>query len=75
MGRFLADGVPPHLLAEIDLAFARAGELAARNRELHFAQCDPDAPIVVEVRDLDGALIRTIAGAEALDVLSGAELR
>jgi hypothetical protein len=57
----------------VDTAYSRALDLAAQNRELHFAR-DEDGAIYVQVRDLDGRVIRTIPNSEVFDVLAGAEL-
>ena len=65
---------PPELRAEIEFASQRAAQLAAQNRELHFAKDEDSGRIIVQVRDLDGNVIRTIPNSEALDVLSGDEL-
>ena len=68
----LSDSVPPpELRAEIEFASQRAAELASQNRELHFAKDEDSGRIIVQVRDLDGNVIRTIPNSEALDVLSG----
>lgn len=69
-----SDVMPPDLHDAIDSAAERAIELAAQNRELHFARHDHSGRIVVQVRDLDGNVIRTIPHAHALDVMAGAEL-
>jgi len=68
----LSDSVPPpELRAEVERAAERAAELASQNRELHFAKDEDSGRIIVQVRDLDGNVIRTIPNSEALDVLSG----
>lgn len=68
----LSDRVPPpELRAEIERASERASELASLNRELHFAKDEESGRITVQVRDLDGNVIRTIPNSEVLDVLSG----
>jgi FlaG protein len=65
---------PADVLAEVDRAAARAEELARANRELHF-QKDPDSGrIIVQVRDLEGNVLRTIPPSSALDVMSGSGL-
>ena len=63
---------PPHHVSE-DVAKAadRAQELAAANRELHFVKDKTSGRIIVQVRDLDGNVLRTIPPSEALDVMSG----
>jgi hypothetical protein len=62
---------PPDALREVDRAAARAEELWNERRELHFEVDDKSGRVVVQVRDLDGNVIRTIPPSEALDVLSG----
>ena len=49
-------------------------ELHADNRELHFSREAGTNRVVIEVRDLDGNVIKTIPPAKALDIMSGAEL-
>jgi flagellar protein FlaG len=63
---------PPHdVQAEVAQAHERAQQLAESNRELHFAK-DPDTGrIIVQVRDLDGKVLRTIPPSHALAVMSG----
>ena len=64
--------VPPEdALREVDRAAARAEELWHEKRELHFAMDEDSGRVIVQVRDLDGRVIRTIPPSEALDVLSG----
>jgi flagellar protein FlaG len=71
----LAATPPPEALAMVDRAAQRVEELAAENRELHFTYNEAARRVVVEVRDLDGQVIRTIPPASALEVLAGAVLR
>jgi FlaG protein len=67
--------VPPEdALREVDRAAARADELWREQRELHFAMDEDSGRVVVQVRDLDGRVIRTIPPSEALDVMSGKPL-
>jgi FlaG protein len=67
--------VPPEdALREVDRAAARADELWRDKRELHFAMDEDSGRVIVQVRDLDGRVIRTIPPSEALDVLSGKPL-
>jgi FlaG protein len=65
---------PPDVLDEIGAAADRAEALAAANRELHFRVDEESGRVVVEVRDFDGNVIRTIPPSEALDVMAGASL-
>jgi len=64
--------VPPEdALREVDRAATRADELWREKRELHFEMDQDSGRVIVQVRDLDGRVIRTIPPSEALDVLSG----
>jgi len=65
---------PSDALREVDRAAARADELWHDNRELHFEMNRHSGRMIVQVRDLDGNVIRTIPPSEALDVLSGKPL-
>jgi hypothetical protein len=65
---------PPGVLDEIGAAADRAEALAAANRELHFRVDDETGRVIVEVRDFDGNVIRTIPPSEALDVMAGASV-
>ena len=70
--------VPPAPTAEarelVDRAAERVQELHAANRELHFSREAHSNRVVIEVRDLEGNVIKTIPPAKAMDVMSGAEL-
>jgi FlaG protein len=70
----LAASPPPTVLDEIGAAADRAQELAGLNRELHFRKDEDTGRVIVEVRDLEGNVIRTIPPSEALDVLGGGSL-
>jgi hypothetical protein len=64
---------PPSVLEDMHVAGRVAAELRAQARELHF---EPTASgrVIVQVRDLDGNVIRTIPPATALEVAAGAPL-
>ena len=62
---------PPEVLDEVAAARDRAAELAADNRELRFSTDQETGRVIVQVRDLEGNVIRTIPPSEALAVLSG----
>ena len=64
---------PEHLLAEMYDASKVADTLRAQHRELHFEPTG-SGRVLVEVRDLDGNVIRTIPPAKALEVAAGAPL-
>jgi len=70
--------VPPAPTAEaremVDKAAERVQALHKQNRELHFTRDEASNRVVIEVRDLDGNVIKTIPPAKALDIMSGAEL-
>jgi FlaG protein len=65
---------PAELLDEVAAARDRAAELAANNRELHFSTDAETGRVVVQVRDLQGNVIRTIPPSHALHVMSGGAL-
>ena len=70
--------VPPAPTAEaramVDRAAERVEQLRADDRELHFSREEGTNRVIIEVRDLDGNVIKTIPPSKALDVMSGAEL-
>jgi hypothetical protein len=61
---------PAHALAEVDRAAARAARMAAAGQELHF-EIGPDGRVAIELRSLDGLVLRTVEPSEALDIMSG----
>jgi hypothetical protein len=65
---------PEDALREVDRAAARADELRRDQRELHFEMDEDSGRVVVQVRDLDGRVIRTIPPSEALGIMSGRPL-
>ncbi len=62
---------PPEVLDDVAAARDRAAELAANNRELHFSADEESGRVIVQVRDLEGNVIRTIPPSHALHVMSG----
>ena len=62
---------PPEVLERVQEAAERALQMAADDRELHFRKDEESGRVIVEVRDLDGHVIRTIPPSEALSVVSG----
>ena len=62
---------PPELADEVGAAADRAQQMADANRELHFEKDPHSGRIVVQVRDLDGNVVRTIPPSQALDIMSG----
>lgn len=67
----LSSTPPAEVRKEVEFAYQRAIDLAANNRELHFATDQETGKIAVQVRDLDGKVIRTIPNTELFDVMSG----
>ena len=67
-------GPPPAVRAEVDAARRRAAELAAQSRELHFTKDASSGRVIIEVRTLDGKVLRQIPPSKALAVMGGAEL-
>lgn len=65
---------PPEVQAEVDAAFERAERLAADNRELHFTRDEQTGRMIIEVRTLDGEVLRTIPPSEAFNVMAGGTL-
>jgi hypothetical protein len=61
---------PPAVLEDMHTAARVFEELHAQKRELHF-ETTGDGRVIVQVRDLDGNVIRTIPPAKALDVAAG----
>lgn len=64
---------PPSVLEEMHVAARVFEELRAQKRELHF-EATGTGRVIVQVRDLDGNVIRTIPPARALEVAAGAPL-
>ena len=63
---------PTEVLADVAAAGARVRELAAENRELNFRTDSDTGRLVIEVRDLQGRVIRTIPPSRALEIMAGA---
>jgi FlaG protein len=74
----LLDTIPPAPTEEARQMVDRAAEvvedLYKNHRELHFSVDESTRRVVIEVRDLDGHVLKTIPPAKALDVMAGAEL-
>lgn len=65
---------PQEVLDAIGTAADRVDDLAAQNRELHFRKDKDTGRVIVEVRDLDGHVIRVIPPSSALEIMAGAAL-
>lgn len=74
----IPDSPPAEVLDAIGAAGRVAQELHAQGRELRFVppseQEGGDGRVRIEVRDLDGHVLRTIAPSAALDAANGAPL-
>ena len=66
---------PVDVLEEIAAAHERWDELRSQQRELHFTHDDVANRVVVEVRDLDGNVLRTVPPSKALDIIAGAPFK
>jgi len=70
--------VPPAPTEDVRRHVDRAAEIVeqlhASNRELHFSKDAETGRVVIQVRDLDGNVLKTIPPSRALDVMSGAAL-
>jgi FlaG protein len=70
--------VPPAPTEEVRRQVDKAAEIVAQlhenNRELHFSKDSETGRVVIQVRDLDGNVLKTIPPSRALDVMSGAAL-
>jgi hypothetical protein len=64
---------PPSVLEDMHVAAGVADELRDQHRELHF-ETTPGGGVVVQMRDLDGSVIRAVSPAQALEIASGASL-
>lgn len=64
---------PPEVLEAMDAAARVARELHERGRELRFVTGD-DGRLRIELRDLDGNVLRRIPPTELLDIATGAPI-
>jgi flagellar protein FlaG len=64
---------PPAVLEDMHAAARVYQELRSLKRELHF-EVTEGGNVAVQVRDLDGNVIRTISPSRALEVAAGAPL-
>jgi flagellar protein FlaG len=65
---------PLEVLEEIAAADQRYQELRSQQRELHFKHDDASNRVVVEVRDLEGNVLRTVPPSKALEIIAGGPL-
>lgn len=62
---------PAEVLREIEAASRRYDELRSQQRELHFTRDPSRNRVIIEVRDLEGNVLRTIPPSKALGVIAG----
>jgi hypothetical protein len=65
---------PPDVLRKVEAAGRRAEELWNARRELHFEVDDDSGRVIIQVRDGEGNVLRTISPSEALDIISGSSV-
>jgi len=64
---------PADVLDEMYAAAKVADKLRAQERELHF-EASGNGRVVIQVRDLEGKVIRTVPPSQALEIAGGAPL-
>jgi FlaG protein len=62
---------PPSVWREVDHASRVWESLRAQGRELHFEHDEKSGRVVIQVRDLDGNVLRTVPPSEAVSIASG----
>lgn len=67
----IPDSPPRDVLDAMDAASRAYQKLRAQGRELHFAQDADTGRLTIEVRDLDGHLLRMIPPSRLLDIATG----
>jgi hypothetical protein len=67
------DRYPPlSVWREVDAAGHRADELRAAGREVHFELDERTGRIVIQLRELDGGVLRDLSAADAVAIAGGA---
>jgi flagellar protein FlaG len=62
---------PADVRAQVDRAAEIAQDMVDRNRELHFLKDQETGRLIIQVRDLNGKVIRTIPPSHALAMMAG----
>jgi flagellar protein FlaG len=62
---------PEEVRDAVGAAAERAQELRKQNRELHFEMDKHSGRVIIQVRDLEGNVLKTIPPSKALDVMGG----
>lgn len=65
---------PADVVQEMRDAARAADELARQERELHFERDPSSGKLIVQVRDLDGNVLRTVPPSAVLDLAAGKPL-
>ncbi len=66
-----AEQPPPEVRAEVQAAMRAANRLEELGRRLHFERDEQGGPVRIEVRDLDGNVLRQVASGEVFDFAAG----
>ena len=67
------DRYPPlSVWREVDAAGQRADELRAAGREVHFELDEQSGRLVIELRELDGGVLRELSPSDAVAIAGGA---
>jgi hypothetical protein len=69
----IPDAPPLDVRRAVDASTGATDALRAQGRELHFEVDDATGQVRVELRDLDGRVLRSLAPRGALDLLAGGE--
>jgi flagellar protein FlaG len=62
---------PAEVLEQVRAAAERYEQMRSQRRELHFTHDDTTNRVVVEVRDLEGNVLRTVPPSKALEIIAG----
>ena len=62
---------PPEVQAEVQAALRAADRLQELGRRLHFERDEHGGPVRIEVRDLDGNVLRQVATGEVFEFAGG----
>jgi hypothetical protein len=67
------DRYPPlSVWREVDSAGRRVDELRAEGREVHFEHDSETGRLVIQLRELDGGVLRDLSPADAIAIAGGA---
>ena len=67
----LVEPLPPSVLRDVDRASGVWERLRAEGRELHFELSEQSGRLVIQIRSLDGTVLRAVAPSEALSIAAG----